>query len=51
MFQFWRRLADQMTHHQVGRTVVDLLLFRQRTYYALSRQDAVRWVGLVTYRT
>jgi len=50
MIQFWRRLSDPMTHHQVGRITVDRSLFREPSYRALTRQDGARWADLGTYR-
>jgi len=42
IFQFWHRLTNQMTHHQVGQPVADHS-FQEKSYHALSRQEAVRW--------
>jgi hypothetical protein len=50
MFQFWRRLINQMMHQPVGRTVMDHSLFREQSYHALSRQDAAQRADLGTYR-
>jgi hypothetical protein len=49
MFQFWRYLTGNMTHHPVGPAMADHSLFREQTYYALSRQDAAPWADLGSY--
>ena len=43
MFQFWRCLTNELTHHPVGRAVADYSLFRGQSYHALSGQDAAWW--------
>ena len=40
MIQFWRRLSDPMTHHQVGRITVDRSFVREPSYSALTSLDA-----------
>ena len=50
MVQFRPRLTDPMTHHQIGRTMVDRSFFREQNYHALTRQDAPRRADLGTYR-
>jgi hypothetical protein len=49
MFQFWRRLINQMMHQPVGRTVMDHSLFREQSNHALSRHHAARWADLGAY--
>jgi hypothetical protein len=50
MFQFWRRLTNQMTHHLVGRVVGDHSLFRGPSNHVLSRQHVAQQVALGAYR-
>jgi hypothetical protein len=49
MFQFWRCLTNQMAH-PLGLAMADHPLFREQSYHALSRKDAVQWAVLCTYR-
>ena len=40
MIQFWRRLSDQMTHHQVGRITVDRSFVSEPIYPAMTRHKS-----------
>jgi hypothetical protein len=40
MFQFWRRLTDDMMHHQVGQALVGNSPFREQSYHALKMTTA-----------
>lgn len=50
MIQVWRRLATQMTHHQVGRITVDRSLVREPSYSAPTSLDAAPREDLGAHR-
>ena len=50
MIQFWRRLSDPMTHHQVGRITVDRSFVREPSYSTLTSLDAAPREDLGAYR-
>ena len=41
IFQLWRRLSSQATHHPIGQTVADHSLVREPSYPTLTRYGAV----------
>jgi hypothetical protein len=50
MFQFWPRIANQMTHRLVDWTTADHPVFRELSYRLLSRKDGAQWSDLGTYQ-
>ncbi len=50
MIQFWRRLSDPMTHHQVGRITVDRSFVSEPISPALTRRGALPREDLGAHR-
>ena len=50
MIQFWRRLSDPMTHHQLSRITVDRSFVREPSYPVLTSFDAALREDLGAYR-